>query len=175
MKKIIVLVVAIGAVLFVGTKVASAIPLIPIPQQIHPIDPDIFKKWHCGNIKAKLDEKSDFFAQKREGHMAAFNNLKSRLDTLINRLDDNGYDTAQIKADREVLDEKIDDFSEDYEKFKDKISSFKGSVCDDDSDKIKENSGELRTLMQEIKKDAKDIHDYYENELRDDIKEVRKK
>jgi hypothetical protein len=165
-----ILVITIVAVAFLsGAKVASAI----IPLQI---DPAVVKAWHdarCAKFKEKIEGKTSSMGEKYDKHLSAYNNLASRLDTLISRLEDKDYDVAQLKTDLAILNNKIDKFEEDYKVLFEKVDTTKGKVCDDPDATIKTKLGDVRKLIQAVRKDAKEIRDYYKNEIREDILAVK--
>lgn len=169
-----ILVIAVTAIfLLVGVKMASAlVPLVPLPH----IDPAVVKAWHdarCAKFKDKIAEKTSNMGDRYDKHLNAYNNLASRLDNLISRLQDNGYNVSQLKTDLSNLNSKIDKFKEDYNSLTDAADAAKGNVCSDTDAKIKTNLGGIRTFVQAVKKDAKDIRTYYKNDIREDILAVK--
>ena len=171
-KKILVVAVA-AIILFTGAKMASAlVPLIPMPH----LDPAVIQAWHdarCAKFKDKIAEGSSNIGDKYNKHLEAYNNLASRLDNLITQLEDKGYNVAQLKTDLSNLNDKIDKFKEDYSALTDKADATKGNVCNDTDAAIKTNLGNVRTLVQAVRKDAKDIRAYYKNDIREDILAVK--
>jgi len=169
-KKILIITIA-AIIILAGTKIASAIP--PIQLQI---DPAIVKAWHdarCAKFKEKIAEKTSNLGEKYDKHLNAYNNLASRLDTLIGRLEDKDYNVVQLKTDLSVLNNKIDKFKEDYSTLFEKVDATKGKVCDDTDVTIKTKLGDIRVLIQAVRKDAKEVRTYYKNEIRGDILAVK--
>jgi predicted nuclease with TOPRIM domain len=169
MRKKILIITAAVIILLAGTKIASALPLLQI-------DPAIIKAWHdarCAKFKDKIAEKFSNTGERYDKHLSAYNNLASRIDTLISRLEDKGYDVAQLKTDLSALNDKIDKFKEDYQALFEKVDAAKGKVCDDDDATIKTKLGDIRVLIQAVRKDAKEIRSYYKNEIREDILAVK--
>lgn len=164
--------VAVGVIIvfLAGVKISQA--LVPLP-----IDPAVVKAWHdarCAKFKVKIGEQSSNTGEKYDKHLKAYENLASRLDTLISRLETNGYDVAQLKTDLSALNDKIDGFKEDYQALFEKIDATKGKVCDDTDATIKTKLGDIRKLVQQVRKDAKEIRAFYKNEIRGDILDVKK-
>jgi DNA repair exonuclease SbcCD ATPase subunit len=175
MRKKIIMIVALAVVFAFGAKVTQALPLIPI-QPLH-IDPAVIKAFHdarCAKFKGKIEEKSSNIKDRQEKHESAYDNLASRLENLISRLNANGYDTTQLGADLSTFKDKINTFKEDYDTLSEKTDAAKGSVCDDSDNTIKGNLGDIRTEVQTLKKDAKDIRNFYKDEIRDDIRSLKK-
>lgn len=170
-----------AAIFAIGVKISKAIvPLQPIKPkfQLNPnaIDADAIKAWHearCAKFKEKLETKISNIEEKQANHNNALNNLVSRFETLISRLDSKGYDVGQLKTDLNTLNDKIDNFKDDSNALAEQVKNTKEAVCDDTDTKIKTNLGETRTLVQKVRSDVKEIRTFYKNEIRSDIRELR--
>lgn len=169
MRKKILIITAAVIFLLAGARMANAVP----PLQI---DPAVVKAWHdarCAKFKEKIVERSSSTGERYDKHLSAYNNLASRMETLISRLEDKSYDVAQLKTDLSILNDKIDKFRKDYEALFEKVESAKGKVCDDNDNTIKTKLGDIRMQIQAVRKDAKEIRTYYKNEIRGDILAVK--
>lgn len=181
-KKILIFVVA--ALLLSGASVAKAIVFLQRPEaelqpnpNIQKLDPEVLKAWQearCEKIKTKLDEKMEAIKENHDKHINALNNLKSRLETLILRLENKGYDIDQLETDLATFKVKIDKLNADHKSLLAKIDEVKGKDCSSDlSPKAKTYTGEIRDLIDIIKKDVKDIKNFYKNEIRSDLKAIK--
>jgi predicted nuclease with TOPRIM domain len=166
-----ILIVSIAAfILLAGIKIADAAAPLKVNSAA-------VKAWHearCAKFKEKIAERASNTGEKYDKHLNAYNNLASRLNTLINRLEGKGYDVAQLKTDLSILNEKIGKFEEDYKILFERIDAAKGKFCDDEDAAIKTKLGDIRALIQAVRKDAKEIRAYYKNEIRGNILAVKK-
>jgi chromosome segregation ATPase len=183
MKKVVTLsILALALFFFSSGKTLAIVPrFIPEEAQLNP-NPQvelnveamkaIHKKW-CEKIQNKINEKHGSLEEKKGKHMERYDNLKSRLNTLIERLSAKGYDTAQLEKDLSDLGVKIDKFSSDFEVFKTKKEELKTYVCDKTNAEFKAKLAETKVALKTLQKDAKDIKDFYKNQIKPDIKDLK--
>lgn len=168
-----IVLIVLAMVFGIGIGAAKALEPISIKKELNL---ESFKKWHdtrCAKFAEKLGEKISKIEEKQASHKNAYDNIVSRFETLIGRLEDKGYDVAQLKTDLVTLKDKIAKFKEDFKALTEKYEATKEKVCDDADAKIKSNLGETRTLIQAVQKDAKNIRTFYQNEIRSDIKAIK--
>lgn len=158
---------------------ASVLAFTPIDLNIKPninIDPNVVAAYHkawCEKVQAKVTEKHENFEEKKGNHLDAYENLWDRLNTLIGRLEDKGYDTAQLEQDLQKLDAKIDKFSNDYDAYREKSNEAKGYACDKTKVELQAKLGEVKTALKTLKKDSQDIRNFYKNQIRPDILQLK--
>jgi predicted nucleic acid-binding Zn-ribbon protein len=174
MKKIGIL-VALFVLFGIGANTVLALEPIVIPKK-QLINSEAVKKWHdarCAKFAEKLDTKIAKIEEKKINHKNAYDNMVSRFETLINRLENKGYDVVQLKTDLATLKEKVAKFKEDAKALSEKFNSTRDNICADADAKIKTNLGETRELIQAVQKDAKEIRTFYQTEIRSDIRAVK--
>lgn len=128
----------------------------------------------CASIQSKITTKITNYDIKKEAHIKAYNNLKTRLQKAIDRLGSKGYDTSKVKADLVVLGQKIDKFSQDYATYIAKLKELQTLACGHSEAQFKENLVAVRNLLKVVHQDGLDIRSYYRNTIREDIKALRK-
>lgn len=173
MKKIIAITAISLAALTVALEKCQALS----PQLINPAAVKAileYNKWRCETIPGKFDSKKAKLDEKKEKHLNAFNNLSDKFGTLIIKLSARGYDTAELKEDQLILDEKIEKMKDDYDSFSSVMKEAKEYACKKTDAEFKTKLGEARNLLAKIKEDAGDIKEFYKDEIREDIKEVEK-
>jgi chromosome segregation ATPase len=180
MKKYFFLIAIFALAVFAGIECSRAFTLtdIKVTPNADKLDKmgNVAKKWQdarCAKFKEKLGNKIDNINEKNEQHRNTYDNLVSRFETLIARLENKGYDTQQLKTDLETLEEKIEKFKADFKTLSERVKSTQEKVCEDTDSKIKTNLGETRSLVQKVRRDAQEIRNYYRNEIRSDIKDLK--
>jgi len=174
MKKKIIIFIAVAVIAGFGARSAQALNFqLKKPLQLDPAAMKAFHDARCAKFKDKMETKISNIQDKQEQHKNTLDNLTNRLGTLISRLNDKGYDTAQLKTDRDTLSKKIEKFKSDVDALAEEANNTKDNVCSDDDTKIKANLGETRTLVQAVRSDIKDIRTFYQNEIRPDIQAIK--
>lgn len=175
MKKILIGVFAFG-IFLAGAKNSNA--LVPL-QPINPgIDLSVMAKIikaqkKCETFKGKIDGKVDKFNSIHDDHIYNFNLLKYKLETLISKLDDAGYNTMELRSDRDILEGKIDELDNLHGLLIKYLSEGKNADCENNWDKPKPFLVEVRSLINSVKDKSNEIKKFYKNEIRPDIKDLK--
>lgn len=171
MKKIILsFFLTVGILAF--SKAQALVPLSPLlPHLIFPIETP---EQRCTRITARLNERISVFETRKNKHETSYDNLKSRLNTLVSKLDARGYDTNDLKSEILTLGNKMDKFKGDYDAFLSKLSEIKGYVCSHTDAEAIVKVGEARTLLKTVRGDESDIRNYYMTVIRPDIVQISK-
>lgn len=136
-----------------------------------PIVPDIKLKLDpkivsCVLIANKYDEKLSKFIDSHNTHIEIYTKLSDRLESLVNKWEDWGYDVDQIRDDMNELDILIEEYKEDYEDLEDKIELAKERCTQDD---YAAKLSEAKEALKEVRRDVVDIRVFYQTELRPHI------
>lgn len=128
----------------------------------------------CAMIQERMIERNTNFENKKEKHMAVYRNMVNRILKFIEKFSAQGYDVSKIKADLDVLNEKIQKFSDDYGAQVSKMNEAKNSACGNSEGNIKKNMINVRSMMESVRSDAMDIRKYMLETVRPDIQALRK-
>lgn len=170
------LIAAVVAVCFSFTFVFNAHALEPLQ-----INPGVLqgilnalKQARCDKVKANQPNKLDKIEKIRNKHQTAYDNLVSRLNALVAKLEARGYSVGDIKAEISVLKDKINTFGDDYQKFFDLMGEVKAQACGSQTDaQVKTKLGEAQAQLKVVRKDAKAVRDYYFTVIRPDIQALK--
>ncbi len=127
----------------------------------------------CTIAEERINLRIDRFSSLRQDHVKLYQAIVERLKTLADKLDKEGYDTAKIRADYKVLNDKIAKRATDYATFISKLEATKQYACGESEGKFVDALKDSRSYMEIVQKDTQDIREYYKNTIRADIKELR--
>ena len=105
----------------------------------------------------------------RRGHLASFNNMKTRLEKFIVRAQERGYDTTKLEEDVEVLGVKIETLSQDMTLFIAKLQESKTHTCGSADGTYAEAVKAAKDQLKIVREDVMDIKTYFRNTIRPDI------
>ena len=174
MKKSIVAAAIFVAILLVpASRISAFVPLEIKPGALKGVL-EIWKAQRCEKVKTNAEKKLEAIEKKRDKHQTAYQNLISRLEILIEKLESRGYSVADIKTELSMLKTKVEKFGEDYQKFFDLMAEVKTQACGGETDnQVKAKLLEARTQLKTVRQDAKEIREYYDTVIRPDIKALK--
>jgi hypothetical protein len=128
----------------------------------------------CAMIQERIQNRIGNFDNGNEKHMAVYKNMVDRISKFIEKLSGAGYDTSKVKADLEVLEGMIAQFSADKDARLAKLNETKGFACGHSDGEFKAKLLEARKALQLVHQDAMDIRKYMLNTVRPDIQALKK-
>jgi len=163
---------AVG-IFLAGAKNSSAfVPLNP-PLDLSGLKNIIKWKAQCNTFKGKIDSKINKFNSIHDDHIYKFNLLKYKLETLISKLDNAGYDTAKLREDVDTLEVKIDELNNLHKTLIEFLQEAKGIDCETKWGSPKYFLADIRGVMKSNKDKSKEIKDFYKDEIRDHIEDLK--
>lgn len=127
----------------------------------------------CSRIQGKIDDLLDDFEDRRDDHMDAYDSMKDRVEKIEEKFKSAGYDTVDFEAETNIFSAKIENFSDDYADFFEKLTDVRGYVCDHTDSESRDELKDARTLLETVQEDAASIRNYYKNTLRPDIERFK--
>ena len=127
----------------------------------------------CELLTQRTDAHINRYENNRVGHVNAFTNIKERLERLITRLQERGYDTDKLKEDVEILGMKIDKLSQDLDLFIEKLREAKNYTCGESEGAFAEAMRVARDQLKIVREDVRDIKTFYRNTIKPDILAIR--
>lgn len=176
LSRLIVSLVIISTVISLTSRSSQAlVPLNPnlqINKNLLKIDPWAIR---CANIKTKAESKIDKFEKNRTNHYETYIKLAERLESKINDWENTwGYDVKKLKEDLSVLEDKINEYNDDYTVYMDKLDKIKVIDCDNSETDLSNALKDARNSLKEVRKDVVEIKTYYWSVIRQDIMELKK-
>ena len=172
-KNIIIAVISLCFIFVFALNTSAYVPIEINPGVLKNVLKTL-KQARCDKAKPNVEAKLDKLEKKRDKHQTAYQNMISRLETLLDKLEARGYSIGDIKAELTVLKDKVKTFGEDYQKFFDLMGEVKAEACGDQTDtEVKAKLKEARDTLKLVRQDAKAIRDYYFSVIRPDIKALK--
>jgi len=127
----------------------------------------------CPIIESKIQVKVTAFDNAKIKHLAVYDNLKTRLATLADRLTARSVDVSALRADLVILDGKIAKFNADYAAYVAKLKASQEGVCGKSEAQFKALLKETKVALAQVHKDAADIRAYVQTTIKAEIVRIR--
>ena len=128
----------------------------------------------CSSIKSLAEKKLDKFEENKNKHYTIYVQLSDRIESKMNEWEGLGYDVDEVKNDLKTLNDKIDNFTADYNKYIDKLNAIRDIDCDNTETDLKNAVTSAKAALKQVKNDVGDIRNYYWTVLRPDIMDLKK-
>jgi hypothetical protein len=127
----------------------------------------------CTIIEPKIQLKVGGFDKNKIKHLAVYDNLKSRLTAVADKLALKNIDVTALRADLLVLDTKIKKFSDDYAVYIAELRALQDYTCGKPKSQFLAQLKETKVALVQVHKDAADIRAYYASTLKPEIMKLR--
>ncbi len=128
----------------------------------------------CTQIENKIQVQIGRYEDGKARHLNSYSNLANRLEKLITRLEDKGYDTTQLKTDLVTLKTKIAKFSTDYLVYITRLNGTKAYACGKSEGEFKNELKSAKDLLKAVQDDSEEIRSFYQETIKPDLKALRK-
>ena len=135
------------------------------------VDPWVVR---CSAVQSLAEKKLNKFDDNKNKHFKIYIQLTTLLSDKIDKWDEEGLDTEQVKKDLAVIEEKMDKFNEDYASYKSKLKAITEINCDDTETDYKNAIKDAKDTLKLVRKDVVDIKTYYWTQMRADIVDLKK-
>jgi hypothetical protein len=143
------------------------------PNKMPPLNLEKFNEKRCEIITKRIDDKLNNFNENHFKHKNLHNNIREKLNRIITLAKEKNLDVSKLEEDLQTLDAKIKVFNDAYLTYIDKLKTTKDYVCGNSEGefikKVVDASQELKT----IRIASQDIKDFFQNTLKQDIKDLR--
>ncbi len=127
----------------------------------------------CENVTNRIENKIKAFENHRDTRVSHYADLITRLNEIATKLEGKGYDVTELKASIAELETMVNDYVSLYADFIAQLSETQEFACG-------ESDGEFKTALQDsknawelVKEKRQEIREFYANEIREVIKELR--
>ncbi|MFA6422298.1 MAG: hypothetical protein WCV92_02795 [Candidatus Buchananbacteria bacterium] len=127
----------------------------------------------CQTITQKAEIKLSNYENGQARRVSAYNNMKTRLLKVVERLTAKGIETADLKADLVMLDAKIKKLSDDYALYISALKQTGNLACGQSDGQFKGKLSEARRLLPQVKKDVLDIRSFYSKTIKPDLLKLK--
>lgn len=162
---------AVGIALVAATL---ATPALAFAEDVTP-KPASRPGWEerCQNIETRIETKIAKFHNNKERHVNGYKKAAERLQNLADKLDARGYDTSQVRADYQTLNQKILKFAQDYANFIAQLEETQQHACGQSEGAFKQALAEARDALKVVREDSLDIRNFYQTVVRPHVLDLK--
>jgi len=122
-----------------------------------------------GNVTKQIAN----FRESQSKHLQTYETLKERLANVIARLEEKGYDVAELQADLIVLEEKLAVLTEKFELFVIQLDEVSTIDCSTANGTFVAAMKEAKDALAEVRAATLDVKNYYVGTIKPDIVDLR--
>lgn len=128
----------------------------------------------CNRISLRIDIVAQKHNQGKERYRIRYNAIKNRITTLIDKLDEDGYDITKLNIHLEELNTLIAQFTDKVPALINATSSMKQSACEGDRDGFNTHKNSSTLILTDLKTISKQIKDLVTVTIKDELKSLQK-
>lgn len=129
----------------------------------------------CAALTAAINIRINRYNERKENQIALHQRIHDRLQELIKRLEEKGYDVTVIRADLVKLDEMIKKANDDFQVFMIKLEMTKQYNCGDAQGDFMAKLAEAKAALAVFRADLKEITTFIKETLKPHVRELRAK
>ena len=126
----------------------------------------------CAKLETNVEARANKFAANLKRHRSAYLNLKVRADRLVAKAEANDYDTTELAAHVQILNDKIDKFVSDYEAYVAALTEVRLQACANAGTELADSLKEARALLRVAKQSGQEAKQYFKDVIKSDIREL---
>lgn len=134
---------------------------------------DEIKSKVCDEITSRINERIKKYEENHDGHVTAYNKLKTRLQELIVKLESESKDVTKLKADLVILDEKIKAYSDSKAAFIQMLKDSQSMACGQSQGAFKEQVGKIQQAHLTMMEKAKDVRTFFSGTIKVDLRALK--
>lgn len=127
----------------------------------------------CVAAQAILQRANTQSTQAATNRTKAYDNIQTRLASLIAKLESQNVPTAELRNAKTALASKVDTFNIDVKTYQQALSDSAGMGCAGDPTGFKASLESTRTAREQVRNDAEDIHVYVSQTIKPILKTVK--
>lgn len=120
----------------------------------------------CENITERLELKVERYNTNREMYVGKYERLRLRIVAWAGRLEEDGYDVADLEAALATLDTKIDAVSTLHEEFITKLENIKNYECGNSDGAYTQALTASREALTAVRDGVTEVREYYKEEVK---------
>ena len=134
---------------------------------------EAFADEKCQEIQTRLSTRTQDFESKRTAHLKAYENLKTRIQSVIDRLAARGADTATLAVGLSTLNSMIVQYGSDYAAFIDSLAAAHTLACGHAEGDFRQGLADSRLQLQSLRQERVEIRLFYADTIRPAIEALR--
>jgi chromosome segregation ATPase len=130
-------------------------------------------KGKCGSAQDKIKTYRENINANVPARVKAYQNLQSRLTSLVEKLKAANIDTSTLEQQLTVLDQKIDTFNDNLATYKQQLADLKDIDCTSDPDGFKAALEAARETRKKLAAEIADIKAYVKETIKPTLQTIR--
>ena len=131
------------------------------------------KENRCQRITNYIDQRIQRYDENKTRHIENHQIIVSKLTTLLNSLNEKGYDTTQLTLDLKSLNQMTKDFAIGYNQFINRLRETKTLGCGESEGQFKNQLELARTELKNVREKAQEIWRFIDLNIRKDLQDLR--
>jgi hypothetical protein len=128
----------------------------------------------CETVETRVKTRSEEVSKAAKEHDTQYDQLVTRLTTLITRAEVAGYDATTLRADLKVLKAKIAVFKTDKASYVTALAAVQTSTCDKEEGEFRGSLKTAREKLKQVHTDVADIRSFFTTTLQPDIRALKR-
>ncbi|MCA9386623.1 hypothetical protein KC669_01170 [Candidatus Dojkabacteria bacterium] len=131
------------------------------------------KQTRCERVTTRLQTVNSRYEQAKEKYSVRYRAIYNRINTLIDQLTEDEFDTTALQQDVDELNLLIGDFQDTVNNITESTNSLKQSACDGDRDAFNVSKTNLESLVKDLKNTSQEIRELVTIQIKSDLESLK--
>lgn len=127
----------------------------------------------CTALTTNIDRRLTYYDENYENQVNVFQNLRTRVNLALTRLDNLGLDVTELRADYTALGVMIVDFNQIRNDLIAKLQGSKNYACGQGDGMFRSAMQEAETLVTQLRGKSREIKTFVQNDLKESLQAVK--
>lgn len=128
---------------------------------------------NCEVITGNVDKRITNFENQKAKHVTGYKKTQAKIVALVDKMETQGYDVAQLRIDLVTYDQKITKFGTDFDTYITDLTQTKEFTCGRSSGEFKAKLAIAREQLKIVHDDAVAIRTYWSQTLKPEIEALK--
>lgn len=131
------------------------------------------KSEYCEEIATRMEAKVETFEQRNRAHSYRYQLMVERLESVLERFNENGYDVASLETALQGLQERIEAVQTAQQDFLTVIKEAQEFKCENTDTVFRDNKVNAEDELSAVREAKQELRTYFENEVIPAIQQLR--
>jgi len=127
----------------------------------------------CIKVQERVTERLRKYEDNIQVHTTNYKKISSKITEIADKLDDKGYDVAEVRANVEEFDKMVEEYNNSYGEFIKSLNYTEELTCDGPEAQFKGVLKEAREQLKKTIEKRQEIRSYYAHTLRQSLIDLR--
>ncbi|MFC1656524.1 hypothetical protein ACFL14_00965 [Patescibacteria group bacterium] len=127
----------------------------------------------CETVESRIQNRITTMSRIRTRHINAYDGIIEKITSLIDEFKEEGKNTTNLQIHLDSFENKVAEFSEDYESFYSNMQQTENYACGSGENTFRNQLRETRSLMKNLSDSALAIQNLYRNTIRAEIVDLQ--